>query len=62
MPAPDSHAVVTSQAEGEVAKLLGFEGLLNPAIRAISIKGPPGAGKTTLALELIRAARGGVYI
>ena len=62
MPTPDSHAVVTSQAEGEIAKLLGFEGLLNPAIRAISIKGPPGAGKTTLALELIKAARGGVYI
>lgn len=62
MSTPESHAVVTSQAESEVGKLLGIEALLNPAIRAISIKGPPGAGKTTLALELIKAARGGVYI
>ena len=62
MSTPESHAVVTSQAESEVGKPLGVEGLLNPAVRAISIKGPPGAGKTTLALELIKAARGGVYI
>ena len=62
MSTPDAHAVVTSQAESEVGKLLGIEGLLNPAIRAISVKGLPGAGKTTLALELIKAARGGVYV
>jgi len=62
MSAPSVHAVATPQVEDDVKKLLGFEGLLNPAIRAISIKGPPGAGKTTLALELIKAARGGVYI
>jgi len=61
MSVSESHAV-TPQSESDVGKLLGLEGLLNPAIRAISIKGPPGAGKATLALELIKAARGGVYI
>ena len=62
MSAPDSNAVLTPQLESEVGKLLGVEGLLNPAVRAISIKGPPGAGKTTLAFELIKAAHGGVYV
>jgi len=59
--APDSHAPVTSQVESEVGKLLGLEGLLNPAVKAISIKGPPGAGKTTLALALMKAVHGGMY-
>jgi KaiC/GvpD/RAD55 family RecA-like ATPase len=62
MSAPVSPALVASQAEDEVGKLLGIEGLLNPAVRVIAIKGSPGAGKTTLALELIKAAHGGVYI
>ena len=52
MSAPVSPALVASQAEDEVGKLLGIEGLLNPAVRVIAIKGSPGAGKTTL-LRLI---------
>jgi KaiC/GvpD/RAD55 family RecA-like ATPase len=62
MSAPDSRAAVTSQVQPEVEKLLGVDGLLNPAVKAISIKGPPGAGKTTLAFELIKAAHGGMYV
>jgi KaiC/GvpD/RAD55 family RecA-like ATPase len=62
MSGADSRAAVTSQVESEVGKLLGVEGLLNPSVKAISIKGPPGAGKTTLAIELIKAAHGGMYV
>jgi len=62
MSASDSRSAVASQVESEVGKLLGVEGLLNPAVKAISIKGSPGAGKTTLALELIKAAHGGMYV
>ena len=62
MSAPDSRAAVATQVESDFGKLLGVEGLLNPAVKAISIKGPPGAGKTTLALELIKAAHGGMYV
>jgi KaiC/GvpD/RAD55 family RecA-like ATPase len=36
--------------------------LLSDAVQAILIKGEPGCGKTTFALELLRAAGGGVYI
>ena len=62
MSAPDSRAAVSTQIEPDFGKLLGVEGLLNPAVKSISIKGPPGAGKTTLALELIKAAHGGMYV
>lgn len=39
-----------------------LEDLLDPNIRVLSIKGKPGAGKTTLAIELLIKHGGGVYV
>lgn len=37
-------------------------GLLTPGVKSILIKGPPGAGKTTASLELLKLAGGGAYV
>ncbi len=36
--------------------------LINPHIKTIIIKGKPGTGKTTLAVELLKAAKGGLFV
>lgn len=39
-----------------------LDSLLSPTVRAVVIKGLPGAGKTTLAIELLKKAGGGLYV
>ncbi|MGA2459995.1 MAG: ATPase domain-containing protein [Candidatus Bathyarchaeia archaeon] len=41
---------------------LSVESLIGSGVKAVSIKGLPGAGKTTLVLELIKKAAGGLYV
>jgi KaiC/GvpD/RAD55 family RecA-like ATPase len=41
---------------------LAVSSLLGPSVKCISIKGFPGAGKTTLALALLEIAGGGLYV
>jgi KaiC/GvpD/RAD55 family RecA-like ATPase len=38
-----------------------IDSLLNPVVGAILIKGQPGTGKTSLAIEMLRRAGGGLY-
>ena len=41
---------------------LSVENLVGSGVKAVSIKGLPGAGKTTLVLELVKRAGGGLYV
>lgn len=50
------------KTEESEEKPFGIESLLIPSVKAISIKGLPGSGKTTLTFELIRIADGGLYV
>lgn len=59
MPEQELAQVVAETPSKEL--FLELHALLSPSIKTILIKGAPGAGKTTAALELLRLA-GGIYV
>jgi KaiC/GvpD/RAD55 family RecA-like ATPase len=55
---PDQDVTPSERSQGKPGTI---DSLLNPVVGAVLIKGLPGTGKTSLAVEMLRRAGGGFY-